>query len=183
MYPAVGSTGSATLDQAAVRAYAEAREALVAGRAEVVRLEAQSRDSQRRAASLLRIREREFGAAVDRLNGALQTTYAELNGCGEARISASDDMAINDEEGLTLAVKPARVGWVDFLRLSGGQQALAGLALTLSFHVIYPSPVVFTDEIDAALDVDAVARVRRYFARLANSGSRQIVCVTLRPEM
>ena len=36
--------------------------------------------------------------------------------------------------------------------LSGGQQALAALALTLGMRSVFPCPFYFVDEIDASLD-------------------------------
>lgn len=52
--------------------------------------------------------------------------------------------------------------------LSGGQQALAALALTLGTSAVYPCPFYCVDEIDAALDTRAVAAVARVVERLSS---------------
>lgn len=50
------------------------------------------------------------------------------------------------------ACRPDRVRWRPFPSLSGGQQALATLALCFALQAAFPSPFYFFDEIDCALD-------------------------------
>ena len=57
--------------------------------------------------------------------------------------------------------------WKPVELLSGGQQALAALALTLGMSAVYPCPFYCVDEIDAALDTRAVAAVARVVERLS----------------
>jgi chromosome segregation ATPase len=53
---------------------------------------------------------------------------------------------------LSTAVRPDRHKWRGFSTLSGGQQALAALALSFSLQAVFPSPFYFFDEIDGSLD-------------------------------
>lgn len=48
--------------------------------------------------------------------------------------------------------RPDRQRWRAFAVLSGGQQALATLALCFALQAAFPSPFYFFDEIDASLD-------------------------------
>jgi chromosome segregation ATPase len=80
--------------------------------------------------------------------------------------------------------------WKPVELLSGGQQALAALSLTLGMSAVYPCPFYCVDEIDAALDTRAVAAVARVVERLslspANSAAMhrsQFVVVSHRPQM
>jgi chromosome segregation ATPase len=52
--------------------------------------------------------------------------------------------------------------WCSFNSLSGGQQALAALALSFSLQLQFPSPFYFFDEIDAALDTKTAQLVASY---------------------
>ena len=51
--------------------------------------------------------------------------------------------------------------WRPFPTLSGGQQALATLALCFALQAAFPSPFYFFDEIDCALDTVGPAGCRR----------------------
>lgn len=67
-------------------------------------------------------------------------------------------------------------------RLSGGEKSVAALSLALALNSTFPSPLYMFDEVDAALDTSAVARVSAFFA--SQSKSRvQIIVVSLRPEL
>jgi len=51
-----------------------------------------------------------------------------------------------------VACRPDRQRWRPFASLSGGQHALATLALCFALQAAAPSPFYFFDEIDCALD-------------------------------
>jgi len=58
--------------------------------------------------------------------------------------------------------RPDNRAWRPFPALSGGQQALAMLALSFALQAAYPSPLYFFDEIDCMLDSSTAARVAEY---------------------
>ena len=68
-------------------------------------------------------------------------------------------------QGATLHVQPDGAPWRPFQSLSGGQQALAALALSFALQRIFPSPFYVFDEVDCALDGIAAARVAGYVSR------------------
>ena len=96
------------------------------------------------------------------------------------------------EEGVQMFCKETHISpaWKPVELLSGGQQALAALSLTLGMSAVYPCPFYCVDEIDAALDTRAVAAVARVVERLSCSSANaatthrsQFVVVSHRPQM
>ena len=75
--------------------------------------------------------------------------------------------------------RPDNRSWRPFSALSGGQQALATLALSFALHAAYPSPLCFFDEIDCALDSSTAARVADYIRSLTQS---QYIVVSHKPQ-
>lgn len=67
-----------------------------------------------------------------------------------------------------------------FGSLSGGQQALATLALSFALQAAFPSPFYFFDEIDSALDTSNAGRVADYIA--AQHGAQYLV-VSHKPQV
>ena len=76
--------------------------------------------------------------------------------------------------------RPNARSWRPFAALSGGQQALATLALSFALQAAYPSPLVFFDEIDCALDSSTAARVADYIRLQARS---QYIVVSHKPQV
>lgn len=67
-----------------------------------------------------------------------------------------------------------------FGSLSGGQQALATLALSFALQAAFPSPFYFFDEIDCALDTSNATRVADY---IAAQKSAQYLVVSHKPQV
>ena len=85
------------------------------------------------------------------------------------------------EDGVQMFCKETLISpaWKPVELLSGGQQALAALALTLGMSAVYPCPFYCVDEIDAALDTRAVAAVARVVERLSSSSCCNSICTAL----
>lgn len=66
--------------------------------------------------------------------------------------SYTEDRLAAFADGVTLHVRPDRQRWRPFAALSGGQQALATLALCFALQAAFPAPFFFMDEVDASLD-------------------------------
>lgn len=67
-----------------------------------------------------------------------------------------------------------------FALLSGGQQALATLALSFALQAAFPSPFYFFDEIDSALDTSNASRVADY---IASQTEAQYLVVSHKPQV
>ena len=76
--------------------------------------------------------------------------------------------------------RPDNRAWRPFPALSGGQQALATLALSFALQAAYPSPLYFFDEIDCMLDSTTAARVADYIRSQACS---QYIVVSHKPQV
>ena len=80
--------------------------------------------------------------------------------------SYTEDVVAAFTDGVTFHVRPDRRRWRAFSSLSGGQQALATLALSFALQKALPSPFYFFDEVDCALDTVGHRVGRRRAARL-----------------
>lgn len=75
--------------------------------------------------------------------------------------------------------RPDNSTWRTFEQLSGGQQALAALALSLAVHSTFAMAWFLCDEVDAALDVLRAAHLADYMAQSAT----QFVVVSHKPQV
>jgi chromosome segregation ATPase len=70
---------------------------------------------------------------------------------GDAYLQYTSDKLLLFTMGITLNVRPDCQRWRPFAILSGGQQALAALALSFAFQSAFPCPFYFFDEVLAQL--------------------------------
>ncbi|NCO69708.1 MAG: AAA family ATPase, partial [Acidobacteria bacterium] len=80
------------------------------------------------------------------------------------------------ESGIELRVKPPGKHTQSALLLSGGEKALAAIALLLALFRIRPAPFCLLDEIDAPLDDANVERLCRLLRDM--SGETQFLVIT-----
>jgi chromosome segregation protein len=116
-----------------------------------------------------------FDEAFTRINENFAHVFARLFQGGQAflRITDEENQA---ESGLDIVVSPPGKKLQNVLLLSGGEKALAALALLVGIFQFRPSPFCVLDEVDAALDEANVGR----FADLLHSLSHdtQFLIVT-----
>jgi chromosome segregation ATPase len=120
------------------------------------------------------------------VNNELSDAYAALTPSGgECYISYSSDMCELLNGGVIMMTKVNRhTSWRSIDRLSGGQQALCGLALSLAAQRTSPSPLYIMDELDAALDASSVKRAAQLLRTKATSAhAAQYIVVSHRPQM
>ena len=115
-------------------------------------------------------------AAFGEIDRHFQDLHRRLTG-GEARLSLvdSDDPL---EAGLEVDANPSGKKLQALSLLSGGEQAMAALALIFALFLTNPSPVCVLDEVDAPLDDANVARFCDLLDEFAASDSTRFLVIT-----
>jgi len=121
-----------------------------------------------------RSRER-FRVAFEQINQNFGELFKELFGGGRGEMSLIDaDDAL--ESGIEVIAQPPGKRLQNILLLSGGEKAMAALALVLGIFHYRPSPFCLLDEVDAPLDE---ANVGRFTAKVAQmSANTQFIVIT-----
>ncbi|KAL3150462.1 hypothetical protein ABBQ32_000288 [Trebouxia sp. C0010 RCD-2024] len=122
-----------------------------------------------------------FCSAMKAVNGKIGPIYQKLTaGQGAAYLTFTEDALLLFAEGVHFHVRPDAHRSRPFALLSGGQQALATLALSFALQAAFPSPFYFFDEIDSALDTSNASRVADYIA--SQTGAQYLV-VSHKPQV
>ncbi|MCM3872589.1 MAG: chromosome segregation protein SMC [Pyrinomonadaceae bacterium] len=112
-----------------------------------------------------RSRER-FRHAFEQINKNFGELFKELfgGGRGEMSLIEADDVL---ESGIDVIAQPPGKRLQNVLLLSGGEKAMAALALVLGIFHYRPSPFCLLDEVDAPLDEANVGRFTDKVAQMA----------------
>jgi chromosome segregation protein len=116
-----------------------------------------------------------FLATLAEVNVAFDDVFRRLFGGGEARAELSDPDAPL-ESGIEIRVRPPGKHAQSVLLLSGGEKALAAVALLLALFRIRPAPFCLLDEVDAPLDDANVERLAGLLREM--SGDTQFLLIT-----
>jgi chromosome segregation protein len=103
-----------------------------------------------------RSRER-FRHAFTHINENFQRMFVELFGGGRGEMMLIDEEDVL-ESGIDLIAQPPGKRLQNVLLLSGGEKAMAAIALVLAIFQYRPSPFCILDEVDAPLDEVNVGR-------------------------
>ena len=114
-----------------------------------------------------------FQATFDEVNGHLKTLFPKLFGGGRASLELTGDNLL--DTGVRLMAHPPGKRNSNVHMLSGGEKALAAIALVFAIFQLNPSPVCLLDEVDAPLDDSNVAR----FAELLHEMSKEVQFVVI----
>ncbi len=117
---------------------------------------------------------RQFLEAFQTINtyfaGSFRTLFG--GGVGEMRLSAETD----PDSGIDIVAQPPGKRLQNVLLLSGGEKALAALALLIALFRYTPSPFCILDEVDAPLDESNIDRFTRMIQHM--SRHTQFILIT-----
>ena len=121
-----------------------------------------------------RSRER-FRDAFEKINQNFSELFQELFGGGRGEMSlieADDEL----ESGIDIVAQPPGKRLQNVLLLSGGEKAMAALALVLGIFHYRPSPFCLLDEVDAPLDEANIGRFTNKVVSM--SANTQFIVIT-----
>ena len=121
-----------------------------------------------------RSRER-FRQAFEQINKNFGEFFKELFGGGRGEMSLIDGDDVL-ESGIDVIAQPPGKRLQNVLLLSGGEKAMAALALVLGIFHYRPSPFCLLDEVDAPLDEANVGRFTDKVAQMA--ANTQFIVIT-----
>jgi chromosome segregation protein len=116
----------------------------------------------------------QFMEAFKAINAHFAESFRTLfgGGIGQLRLTDEDD----PDSGLDIVAQPPGKRLQNILLLSGGEKALAALALLIAIFRYTPSPFCVLDEVDAPLDDTNVGRFTRLIQKM--SSATQFILIT-----
>ncbi|KXG77235.1 Chromosome partition protein Smc [Fervidicola ferrireducens] len=126
---------------------------------------------------LTKTMEEMFLETFKKIKTEFQKVFAELFGGGKAELILTDESKPL-EAGIEIAVQPPGKKLQNLSLLSGGERALAAIALLFSILNIKSTPFCILDEIEAALDDANIDRFTRYLKKI--SEHTQVIIITHR---
>ncbi len=109
-----------------------------------------------------------FKDTFDRVNTGLQELFPRLFGGGHAYLELTGDNLL--DSGVSIMARPPGKRVSNITLLSGGEKALAAVALVFSIFRLNPAPFCLLDEVDAPLDEANVGR----FSNLVSEMSERV---------
>lgn len=109
-----------------------------------------------------------FRETINNVRKEFKKVFGTLFQGGEAdiRLVGSKDVL---ESGVDIVISPPGKKLSSISLLSGGERALAAIALLFSLFKVKPSPFCILDEVDAALDEQNIERFTRFLRGLSDS--------------
>ncbi|MFC1482763.1 chromosome segregation protein SMC [Candidatus Margulisiibacteriota bacterium] len=117
----------------------------------------------------------DFMETFNQVSGFFTENFSLLFQGGEAKLFFTGDENPL-EAGIEIAVRPPGKKMQNLTLLSGGEKSLVAATLLFSFLKYRPSPFIFLDEVDAALDEANVIRFTRLLKEYAKN--TQIIIIT-----
>jgi chromosome segregation protein len=133
------------------------------------------RDTEKAIQEIDQVSRQKFGEAFEAINTNFRAIFQTLfgGGTGEMRLTDQENLA---ESGIEIVCSPPGKRLQNVLLLSGGEKALAAVALLMAIFKYQPSPFCVMDEVDAPLDEANIGRLTRLLKEM--SAQTQFVVIT-----
>jgi structural maintenance of chromosome 1 len=136
-----------------------------------------AQEEERRAAK--------FRQCFDLVAATIPQTYRDLTSSRTNPAGGHASLLLMDAErpwasGVRFTAMPPAKRFRSMDSLSGGEQAVAALALVFALQAFRTTPFLVLDEVEAALDSINVDRVARYLQRRTAGGQNQVIMVSLK---
>ncbi|MFB3828766.1 MAG: chromosome segregation protein SMC [Bryobacteraceae bacterium] len=133
------------------------------------------RDTEKAIQEIDQVSRQKFAEAFEAINANFRETFKTLfgGGTGEMRLTDEANLA---ESGIDIVASPPGKRLQNVLLLSGGEKALAAVALLIAIFKYQPSPFCIMDEVDAPLDETNVGRLTTLLREM--SVQTQFVVIT-----
>jgi chromosome segregation protein len=132
-------------------------------------------DTQKAIAEINRRSVEQFEEAFQSIRRHFQDVFQILFGGGQCDLRLLDEGDVL-ESGIDIIAQPPGKRLQNVLLLSGGEKALAALALLIAIFRYRPSPVCVLDEVDAPLDDANINRFTKLLSEL--SRNTQFIIIT-----
>jgi chromosome segregation protein len=133
------------------------------------------RDTEKAIQEIDQVSRQKFAEAFEAINANFREIFQSLfgGGTGEMRLTDQENLA---ESGIDIVCSPPGKRLQNVLLLSGGEKALAAVALLMAIFKFQPSPFCVMDEVDAPLDEANIGRLTKLLKEM--SGQTQFVVIT-----
>jgi chromosome segregation protein len=133
------------------------------------------RDTERAIHEIDEVSRQKFAEAFEAINAHFREAFQTLFGGGSGEMRLTDETNIA-ESGIDIIASPPGKKLQNVLLLSGGEKALAALALLMAIFRYQPSPFCVLDEVDAPLDEANIGRLMRLLREM--STGTQFIIIT-----
>ena len=133
------------------------------------------RDTEKAIQEIDQVSRQKFAEAFEAINTNFKLGFSTLfgGGTGEMRLTDQENIA---DSGIDIVCSPPGKRLQNVLLLSGGEKALAAVALLMAIFKYQPSPFCIMDEVDAPLDEANIGRLTRLITEM--SAHTQFVVIT-----
>ncbi len=133
------------------------------------------RDTEKAIQEIDQVSRQKFAEAFEAVNANFRQCFQTLfgGGTGEMRLTDQENAA---ESGIDIVCSPPGKRLQNVLLLSGGEKALAAVALLMAIFKYQPSPFCVMDEVDAPLDEANIGRLASLLTEM--SAQTQFVVIT-----
>jgi chromosome segregation protein len=133
------------------------------------------RDTEKAIQEIDQVSRQKFAEAFEAINANFRVGFQTLfgGGTGEMRLTDQENIA---DSGIDIVCSPPGKRLQNVLLLSGGEKALAAVALLMAIFKYQPSPFCVMDEVDAPLDEANIGRLTRLLTEM--SAQTQFVVIT-----